>query len=97
MNTHVKYWISHLYFVGVAAAQLRWHLSNTIVIKSSNRYFYRSENFAEGEINGRSFSKLNPWCIVYRQGQLISIPCYILILRSHSLTDNKFLQDCILL
>ena len=28
IKTHVSYWISRLYLTGVAAAQLRWHLSN---------------------------------------------------------------------
>ena len=30
---HVDYWISGLYLAGVAAAQLRWHLSNINVIQ----------------------------------------------------------------
>ena len=32
VKTDVSYWISRLYLAGVAAAQLRWHLSNTNVI-----------------------------------------------------------------
>ena len=32
-KTHVCYWISRLYLTGVAAAQLRWHLSNINVIQ----------------------------------------------------------------
>ena len=32
-KTHVDYWISCLYLAGVAAAQLRWHLSNINVIQ----------------------------------------------------------------
>ena len=32
-KTHVSYWISRLYLTGVAAAQLRWHLSNINVIR----------------------------------------------------------------
>ena len=33
IKTHVSYWISRLYLTGVAAAQLRWHLSNINVIR----------------------------------------------------------------
>ena len=33
LKTHVSYWISPLYFTGVTAAELRWHLSNMNVIK----------------------------------------------------------------
>ena len=33
IKTHVSYWISRLYLTGVAAAQLRWHLSNMNVIQ----------------------------------------------------------------
>ena len=33
IKTHVTYWISRLYLTGVAAAQLRWHLSNINVIR----------------------------------------------------------------
>ena len=33
VKTHVSYWISRLYLTGVAAAQLRWHLSNINVIQ----------------------------------------------------------------
>ena len=32
VKANVSYWISRLYLVGVAAAQLRWHLSNMNVI-----------------------------------------------------------------
>ena len=32
-KTRVSYWISRLYLTGVAAAQLRWHLSNINVIQ----------------------------------------------------------------
>ena len=32
-KTHISYWISRLYLTGVAAAQLRWHLSNINVIR----------------------------------------------------------------
>ena len=32
-KTHVSYWISRLYLTGVAAAQLRWHLSDINVIQ----------------------------------------------------------------
>ena len=32
-KTHVDYWISGLYLAGVAAAQLRWHLSNINMIQ----------------------------------------------------------------
>ena len=32
IKTHVIYWRSRLYLTGVAAAQLRWHLSNVNVI-----------------------------------------------------------------
>ena len=32
-KTYVDYWISSLYSAGVAAAQLRWHLSNINVIQ----------------------------------------------------------------
>ena len=33
VKTNVSYWISRLYLAGVAAAQLRWHLSNMNVIQ----------------------------------------------------------------
>ena len=33
IKTYVTYWISRLYLTGVAAAQLRWHLSNINVIR----------------------------------------------------------------
>ena len=33
VKTNVSYWISRLYLAGVAAAQLRWHLSNMNVIR----------------------------------------------------------------
>ena len=33
VKIHVSYWTSRLYFTGVAAAQLRWHLSNINVIQ----------------------------------------------------------------
>ena len=33
IKTYVTYWISRLYLTGVAAAQLRWHLSNVNVIR----------------------------------------------------------------
>ena len=33
VKTNVSYWISRLYLAGVAAAQLRWHLSNVNVIR----------------------------------------------------------------
>ena len=33
VKTNVSYWISPLYLAGVAAAQLRWHLSNMNVIR----------------------------------------------------------------
>ena len=33
IKTHVTYWISRLYLIGVAAAQLRWHMSNINVIR----------------------------------------------------------------
>ena len=33
VKPHVSYWISRLYLAGVAAAQLRWHLSNMDVIQ----------------------------------------------------------------
>ena len=62
VNTHVSYWISRLYLTGVAAAQLRWHLSNMNVIQISNRHFGEIENFAHREINERSFSNPHPWC-----------------------------------
>ena len=52
VKTNVSYWISRLYLAGVAAAQLRWHLSNKI------------ENFAYGEISERSFSNPHPWIIM---------------------------------
>ena len=32
-KTHVSYWISRLYLAGIAAAQLRWHLSNMNVVE----------------------------------------------------------------
>ena len=32
-KTHVNYWISRSYLTGVAAAELRWHLSNMNVIE----------------------------------------------------------------
>ena len=34
IQTHVIYWRSRLYLTGVAAAQLRWHLSNINVIQT---------------------------------------------------------------
>ena len=34
VKTHVSYWISHWYLAGVAAAQLRWHLSDINVIRT---------------------------------------------------------------
>ena len=36
VKTHVGYWVSRLYLTGVAAAQLRWHLSNINVIHLDN-------------------------------------------------------------
>ena len=33
VKTNASYWISRLYLAGVAAAQLRWHLSNINVIQ----------------------------------------------------------------
>ena len=33
VKTHIMYWISRLYLAGVAAAQLRWHLPNMVVIQ----------------------------------------------------------------
>ena len=33
IKTHATYWISRLYLTGIAAAQLRWHLSNINVIR----------------------------------------------------------------
>ena len=33
IKTRVRYWISPLYLAGVAAAHLRWHLSNMNVIR----------------------------------------------------------------
>ena len=33
VKTHVSYWASRLYLTGVAAAKLRWHLSNINVIQ----------------------------------------------------------------
>ena len=33
IKTHLSYWIPRLYLTGVAAAQLRWHLSNIKVIR----------------------------------------------------------------
>ena len=33
VKTHVKYWISRLYLTGIAAAELRWYLSNMDVIQ----------------------------------------------------------------
>ena len=33
VNTRASYWISCLYLTGVAAAQLRWHVSNINVIQ----------------------------------------------------------------
>ena len=58
VNTHVSYWISRLYLKGVAAAELRQHLSNRDVSKN-NRYFCEIENFAYGEINERGLCAEN--------------------------------------
>ena len=33
VRTHVRYWILRLYLTGIAAAQLRWYLSNMNVIQ----------------------------------------------------------------
>ena len=33
VKTNASYWISRLYLIGVAAAQLRWHLSNMNMIQ----------------------------------------------------------------
>ena len=40
VKTNVSYWISRLYLAGVAAAQLRWHLSNMNVIQGIWQVFF---------------------------------------------------------
>ena len=54
VKTHVRYRISRWYLTGVAAAQLRWHLSNMNVIE-------RIEHFAYGVINEPRISNPHPW------------------------------------
>ena len=44
------YWLSRSYVQGVAAAQLRWHLSNMNMIKEFHSYFCKIK-FASGVIN----------------------------------------------
>ena len=67
-----KYWISHLYLTDVAAAQLRWHPSNTNVMQWIWQ-FCKIEYFAYGEINERSFSNPHPCLIMNKSGRLRNV------------------------
>ena len=44
-KTHVSYWISRLYLTGVAAAQLRWHLSKINVIQIIQEVLLTDQKF----------------------------------------------------
>ena len=56
VKSHDRYWMSHQYLTGDAAAQLRWHLSNMNVIQRISKMFLQNSNFTYGEINEWSFS-----------------------------------------
>ena len=60
-KTLVTYWISRSYLTGVAAAQLRWHPSNTKVMKKRKRYFCKFKKFLNGDIYERILTRLHPW------------------------------------
>ena len=64
VKTHFSCWISRLYLTGVAAAQLRGHLSNMNVIQGIWHVFCEIENIAYREIDERSFSNPHPWPIL---------------------------------
>ena len=46
VETHASYWISHLYFIGVTAAEQRWHLSNNIHINVMQRIWQVLKKFS---------------------------------------------------
>ena len=54
VETHISYWISHLYLTGVTAAQLQWHLSNINMIQRfeqvvpQDRKFYFHHDSVQG-------------------------------------------------
>ena len=45
VKTYVRYWISRLYLAGIAAAQLRWYLSNMKVIQRMQQVLLKDRKF----------------------------------------------------